>query len=983
MIYYYQTQFWKYHKKKLFFPLQNSVTSSIHLTNQQNPYKNFQKINFNKKDPFTIKNQFTFDWHIRPTKCLKNVSKNQKLLKLASFYSQLTNNNFSNKFTYLMIFHLNIEINELKKRKKNISRFYPYNKSHIHFFSDIEKLANWKEIELDKNQKLFTNLQSKNQIWFAKTCLPFSNRTFWWLLLPTQSLLTHIHSKLFLQRIKNFLQNIQKLTLLNKKNNLIKWNSTVLFNLFPEFLIEKPINWYWMLPFFGCIGLMNSNLTYINFTFLQNYSIPSNSENQVNLNKFEMFSKNKVEKEISYEMFRFFDYKKYLFDSSLKYINNFFINRNHFVITLKKTWFSKQKDHYICNYKNFVIMTNFKKDIKKLTKLAIIYWWKQNWHEITHRKFVLTNDLIPFNVVDLPNFKDYLTNTLFFSKNENYKVYCLETLFYSKFYWYWHNLDTKYIKNFFNNSKTHPKIQQIDGFFLTEKTTIDNFVFKIDALLSLVTSLFDKKLINKDRFSINLIDYLSNNSFSNKKFPFKIKFPWMVYYLKNSKLKKRLNTKIPTNSDSIKEILIDNFENLGINKNSQKIKKSNLLFQKILYSKIKKNKDYKQHGQLFLPLFLNNNNILSRSPLLFCVSSKNQSKIKSNDFLKKDFKLTKIEDNYTNFLLKKNKKVIFDLTLYNSIGCEILESDFHLYKINNTKAIYNNQNQLNAKKNQSISSFHRASFLFENIFSTLFFKLGTTIENSINYYSNNLNIKKIENNTFLDCNCVTSFSLLTKTLKNIKIKKNPILMLNFNSPKINGSLKNQNEIFRELANRIPFNQEQIYLSKCFPNSFYNKKESDFFQKQYTNREGNYNKVLNVKRVAYLSSHSKKQKLSTVKKRYTQLDLTSKNLGHFFVYNLLKSSQNLLSQFVQFEKEGRKITTIKKINYKDNKIVFDKKNNPKYKLFKPTSLLDLQSKIRKVKQNKIQFNFLNKEKNGTLVLLNYFDFRKKKRKLFYK
>nr|QUO99000.1 cell division protein [Oedogonium sp. 260-2_chl] len=1031
MLYSYKIKLWNDHKKKIFFYSNNSINSNsrIEITKQEKRYKNFQKINFNQKHQFTIKKRFTFDWHIRPKQIQGGAtlfSNNKKLLKLASFYSQLNSNEFSNKFTSLMIFHLKSPMQKLKIKKQNITtlELYSSDKSldRLPFSSKIKRFSNFTDIELENNKNLFVNLQYKKNIWFSKIFIPFSNRTFWWILLPTQSILTHIRWNLFFKRITNLLEIIKISPF--TRNHGTKWNSTVLFDFFPEFLIEKPIHWYWMLPFFGYIGLMKSNTTYINSYFFQNYSPTYTLQNKFDLNMYSTFSKNPIQKSISWEIFEFFDYKKFLFDSSFKYINNFFLNDNNFILQSKKNWLSRQKEHYICNYQDDLVEKYFKKNVNQLTKLFIIYWWKKNWQEITYLKSLLQYNCIENPMLLLP----YLNEDKFLIKNiswnTNTKFYSFDSFLYSKFYWYWYNLDTKNINDFLNIN--YSKILLKNHSRIHRKDSVYKVLSKANLVLPLVSSLFyTTKFLSPVDINSELINS-SSIRFSQpiNVFPLKINYPWLSYNFQNIQIKQKRHIKINGNYNSITEIITNNFQNIQMNsqtnnhyqKNFIQRQKINLLFKHILLSNFINKQNWKRKVAssliLLFPLYFNNT--LSQSSFLFCVSSKNGSKMLSNQRLKNDLELRKKEEirrfssvmlnyktkkavNQSQLLLKKKQNYVFQLTLYNSIGCEIFESDFNpFYKLSNIELknikfsevkkcnlAYSSKinddkesgtrkgiMKQNSKKNQSISSFHRASFLLDNLLSTFCFQLRMTClrtSNFIYYYNKMLN--KLDTKNIM----LTHFSTLFTSIdeKMIKIHKHPIIMSGYNLPDLNLILKERNKKFRDFSNRITIKNQIDWDLALTPNSVSNKKNfynlCNLNQLQINKSNYNYNKFLNLNFAGSSLSIIKKQKLRILKRKYKQIDLKSKKLERFFIYNLLKNYQHLLSKFIKLERN------LKKIEY--NKQFFNIKNHSKYKILRQIPLLDLQNLIIKRKKKKILIN--NKKDHNTLILLDYSNDMKKK------
>nr|UCS09655.1 cell division protein [Oedocladium prescottii] len=1001
MINFYQFKLCKNYKTKLVFYSKNN-NERIDILKEGKSYKNLQKIKFNQKQTFTIKKRFTLDWHTRPNFNLISgqISKNQKFLKLASFYSQLNSNNFSKQFTSLMILNLKTKISNIKDVQQPNLRAHTL--KGISTLDKMQKLPTSTDTYNCIDHDIFSNLKYKENVWFSKIFMPFSNRNYWWILLPTRSILTRMRWNLNLKQITNRFDISQHST--SSKEYL---NSTILFDSFPEFLIEKPIYWYWMLPFFGCIALVSNNL---NLSFLKNNNSTYNLQKKVDLNIYSNFYQHQIQNSISWEMFQFFDYKKILFDSSLKYLNKVSLNNDTLLIQIKKSWLSRQKEHYICNYQDNLIQKNFTKNLNQLSQITTIHWWKINWEKVISQQLGLNSiEPIPLKVCVQKNF---LLDNFTFNINKNAKFYSFDSLFYSNFFWYWHTLDTRNINDFLNLNYSN---------LIYKKGLQDNQNFSFQKVLT------DYKLTFLYPFSIRSISSF-NDCFTINEFPLKIQFPWLFDNLQNNKINQKINYQTNQNFDSIikkekrDDIFRDTHTLKGIgsqNNNNKKypksliqfqIRKINLNFKKILDCNFLQKPNFIDIKDS--SLFINfKNSTQSRSSFLFCISSKKQSIIKQNELVKQNLQLIKqkapiyliLNDTHTNISMFDNIKRInkqrhfSNLTLYNGIGCEIFESEFNpIYGWNSTNSFkdicpytlsnldqvkHNNLDSYNCidrnsfkgmglKKNQSISSFHQASFLLNNFMSKFYFESGLsclTTQYLINYFYQILNLKNFDKN-----NNNQLYSTLNYQ-KNIQIQKNPIVMSGYNYPHLNDLFHKKNQIIKNISNQILINQIRCPLP---PNIISNQFKFNNFlksnQKQYL--KTTFHQALNNDSNFSLLT---KQNLCIINKKFGKIDSKSKKFEHFVILNLLKNSKTLFSKSKKFQ------INIKKISYR--KEFFKKKTTYKYKTIRPIFLtnsivcvplkefvLCLQNKIFKIKQNKIKLNIINNNKHNSSLLIGYSD-----------
>nr|QUO98924.1 cell division protein [Oedogonium crispum] len=956
MINFYKPTFRKNCKNIFYSSSKDNFHSKIELLKEENYYKNFQKIKLNQQQKITIVKKFTLDWHTKPNNnsIVEKISKNKRFLKLASFYSQLNCNNFSKKFTSLMILNLKSEIQNsknIKQKKIEELTFLSQNK--------IQTISNFNQLE--KNNQIFSNLEYKEKIWFSKIFMPFSNRNYWWILLPTRSILTHIRWTLYLNSITDIFRFYQP-----SRISKHFFNSTVLFDSFPEFLTEKPIYWYWMLPFFGCIGLIANN---INSSLFEN----PYPKNYVNFNVYSTLSTNQIHNSISWEMFQFFDYKKILFDSSLKYINKLSLNNETLFIQIKKTWLARQKEYYTCNYEDNIIRTNFNKNLTQLNQLTNLYWWKSNWERVkcSSSHYFIESQRSNFSKQNNP-----LLDNFYFNINKNYQFYSFDSLFYSTFSWYWHTLDTRNINAFLNlnysnriSKNSENKIQSFNT-ILTKSTSSFFYPFSIHSTSS-----------SKLNVTIN-------------EFPLKIQFSWLLDDLENTNRNQRKNSQINENLDLLTDKKYNKFLNMEINipyenKNKEysknriqfQIKKLHLKFKKTLDSNFLKNSHSTVSNQAFSNSFFIESKTLtnSKSSFLFCIFSKKQSIIDQNTLFEK-LKINQIVNDtrtsysmFDNLFFKNKNRIFSNITLYDGIGCEAFELDFNpIYKPhpiehnnNNVLIKFNELNQTsffipddinNLKKNKSISSFHKASFLLNNFLSKLYFESGLsclTTQYLINYVYQILNLNKYVKSSFnVDYE------------KFIQIQKDPIVMSGYNYPHLSKPFQEKNKIkINEISCYLP---PEIISNQCKLNNFfkYNEQKEEF--ESHFNDTPNSGSVFNK-----IIPLMKKQNLCIVNRKFPKINLKSKKIELFLILNLLKTKFNstmyeyepikfkINRKKIKYEKQFFNINTINK----SHMIQLDFMNQKKYR----NEIGNLQTKILKIKKNPIKQNINNNKMNSSLLL----------------
>nr|YP_004581345.1 cell division protein [Schizomeris leibleinii]AEH05359.1 cell division protein [Schizomeris leibleinii] len=106
------------------------------------------------------------------------------------------------------------------------------------------------------SQSIFKNLDSKKKaisvidwhstkpvsdnyvgLWFSSWLNPFSTSKYWWILFPSQNFLSSLRWETFGEKSKK---------------------STTIFSSNKSWFFEKPVYFYWIIPFFGCLGLTST-----------------------------------------------------------------------------------------------------------------------------------------------------------------------------------------------------------------------------------------------------------------------------------------------------------------------------------------------------------------------------------------------------------------------------------------------------------------------------------------------------------------------------------------------------------------------------------------------------------------------------------------------------------------------------------------------------------------------------------------------------
>ncbi len=291
---------------------------------------------------------------------------------------------------------------------KFIQNFSP--KNHLFLVKASKKnleynLTKTPKISIDWHSK---DLLKKNDlgIWFYNFFQPFSTRKYWWILLPSQTLLFRLRWETT-SKIK--LSNHAQLTnLYDFSSNSLNW-----FN-------EKPLYIYWILPFFGCLNL-------ISFSFSQeiqaiNSIVEPNKiySNQLsNFSTSEKFSSNILL--LSWETFNYLTYKKNLLDLSGKFIEKINYYHDSIIYQVSPTWFNYFHEQYMGTYP----------DCNKYDPILENFQTAQQNRRITHKKSInhnINKDVVDFYIEK----KNHFNNKLECEKIQNMQFWWNQQIFTKK-----------------------------------------------------------------------------------------------------------------------------------------------------------------------------------------------------------------------------------------------------------------------------------------------------------------------------------------------------------------------------------------------------------------------------------------------------------------------------------------------------------------------------------------------------------------------
>jgi hypothetical protein len=250
----------------------------------------------------------------------------------------------------------NLSMKNLKKKKQiDLNSIYHMNIMNNFRFFHLKKQGTLYSININqsnltyqksakiKNQSIISMdwfFQSKNtniSVLSSKWLFPFSLRKYLWNLLPCSYMMqqtnwTKQYKYLAVERKKLFIPET-KLTFNEANTKGLKIKQT------PEWLTEKPLYWYWMLPFYGCLGLTSVFGNHFfenkieNFFFIQPNATQLIFQNTLN-----------------WESLEYLNYKKQLM--FLCYKNAKKVNYYHdsIVIDLHNSWLFKKYEKYNCDF---------------------------------------------------------------------------------------------------------------------------------------------------------------------------------------------------------------------------------------------------------------------------------------------------------------------------------------------------------------------------------------------------------------------------------------------------------------------------------------------------------------------------------------------------------------------------------------------------------------------------------------------------------
>jgi hypothetical protein len=577
-------------------------------------------------------------------------------------------------------------------------------------------------------------------LWFSSGYLSwstlFSTRKYWWSRLPSTLLMQRLTYKTFLIPY-NFLRN--------KGSNINKETENLNRNNLPEWLMEKQLYWYWVLPFFGCLGLsvLSSNQTALrndmSFLHIKTKDLETSNSFLKEDILFENF--------ISWETLHYLDYKRSLFDTSKKYIKNINYYHDTLRVTLESRWFNQQKEEYNCTFSD----QNLNKDAIGPEKVYFDIWESS----LKNLKTSLLNEFTSKTKLQLTNTKNETIKNLETSKqnpNNSFSVltkdteqeFFLEGIAWqnrirsqSSFYWYWHNFKSEPLFHFVNNDNTNIKNSEQNWIFMDEfaqKISPDylfsNFKKESVAKTSLLSKsnnqnkrdiqVFNNILYDVYKQKPNVIVLKKNSVNVKKDHAFKTKFSVLKMSYNYNKVLTR--SSFQKEFDLIKET---KFEPNGGGYSKKLIG--------IYYTGKKYVSNFIQNSQKNKDLInkINNNN--NGLPFLFNNTKSSNLSYKKNSPipLKKEKKII------TSKIWRKNRPVFSpsfllwtewlnsNLKIYKSIGKEFIETDFHLLK-----NLQNSRFHKDSFAKRPINSFQKAHVFYNNILNTLWLESNHNIYNS-------------------------------------------------------------------------------------------------------------------------------------------------------------------------------------------------------------------------------------------------------------
>jgi SpoVK/Ycf46/Vps4 family AAA+-type ATPase len=236
------------------------------------------------------------------------------------------------------------------------------NLQKLQFLCQVNKIGC--ERLLNKSRKLSIDwhsndlLETNQGIWFSHCFQPFSTRKYWWILLPSQSLLFRLRW-----------ETLSKLNVFNKSQDQ-KCNSLKLQHI--NWFNEKPLYVYWIIPFFGCLNLLSLSFSKDigdTLQFIQAKKTDSNSFSFFNENKITSSLSNLLSPNLttlSWETLHYLNYKKNLLNVSLKFFKKINCYHDSIIYEVSPSWFNSLQEQYIGIYSENEKYNNVLTDLNDL-----------------------------------------------------------------------------------------------------------------------------------------------------------------------------------------------------------------------------------------------------------------------------------------------------------------------------------------------------------------------------------------------------------------------------------------------------------------------------------------------------------------------------------------------------------------------------------------------------------------------------------------
>nr|YP_010500112.1 cell division protein [Gormaniella terricola]UWV18289.1 cell division protein [Gormaniella terricola] len=651
----------------------------------------------------------------------------------------------------------------------------------------------------------------------------FSHRKTWWSRLPSSFLLLRLR---WFNASSNSFLNLE-----NSRKNL------------PEWLTEKNISWYWMLPFFGLLGLtfISSNQKFLNTDFTLNVQKSQSIFEEVKeKHQTSFFGPSNItkargtlfiENAFSWETLYYLDYKKSLFDKTLKNIKN--VNYYHDTIrqTLESKWANRlfHFEEYYCTISD-----------KMTEKTEKAPFFETHFLEASLQKLLKFQNLDKENVLNTAPVFDFEKSSLIREEEDWWNVFLKERTFFS---WYWHNFKSEPLFSFLNT-----EIHKEKGWLF-----MDEFAQKM--LPTSFFSLKKEKSPNLEKRLQNLLDKKRNKnknkendfffSFEKKKKFFSPLFSSLPFVKKE---KSSFFSSGPKMKEGMNHFQTNPFFSpKGLPQQDKSCNKT-LKLTAIYYpgsKAFRKNTpislENSEREAFFSAEFLNLPFSYSK------MAGKEKFLNKERDVLKKNNlngaqasshfwgSFSKKIRNSTKNSMLWNEWLTKNSNLSNWIGKEFLEKD------------WSREKTLNFRKQSPLNSYRKAKFLYEKLHHILYLESGHTIlkQKEKQNFKTKRESESFSNKSFLmNKNQTVQTELPTQKKKSKKKEKSPpFFSLNKKSEK-RGPLKIQKEVFfllnkQKLAKKSPILHsgyqlpeyslsDLVKLKKSLSSSFILTGESNLF-----------------------------------------------------------------------------------------------------------------------------------------------------------